>query len=211
MSGGGEAMLYPYRPAGEHRLPGLRPGGAAGPGALLGLMRDVGQLFDCEPTVLQRPDSPVLLLFYPDTVFQWRDLAEVCGGALAGLAGVSIDTTSTRVYNTPYAAHVLGRVTGIYSGEEDYYQDLGYSLDAKVGRGGVELLLGAGISAAAIRRIRESLPQARAFHMSGKITVESPMSYRKGDVSMGLPGFDEYTLWRTDPENLRAARKELME
>src|SRR5699024_1231716 len=47
-------------------------------------------------------------------------------------------TTSTRVYNTPYAAHVLGRVTGIYSGEEDYYQDLGYSLDAKVGRGGVE-------------------------------------------------------------------------
>ena len=73
------------------------------------------------------------------------------------------------------------------------------------------LLLGAGISAAAIRRIRESLPQARAFHMSGKITVESPMSYRKGDVSMGLPGFDEYTLWRTDPENLRAARKELME
>lgn len=78
-------------------------------------------------------------------------------------------------------------------------------------RGGVELLLGAGISAAAIRRIRESLPQARAFHMSGKITVESPMSYRKGDVSMGLPGFDEYTLWRTDPENLRAARKELME
>ena len=76
-------------------------------------------------------------------------------------------------------------------------------------RGGVELLLGAGISAAAIRRIRESLPQARAFHMSGKITVESPMSYRKGDVSMGLPGFDEYTLWRTDPENRRAARTQL--
>ena len=88
MSGGGEAMLYPYRPAGEHRLPGLRPGGAAGPGALLGLMRDVGQLFDCEPVVLQRPDSPALLLFYPDTVFPWRDLAEVCGGALAGLEGL---------------------------------------------------------------------------------------------------------------------------
>ena len=59
----------------------------------------------------------------------------------------------------------------------------------------------------------EGLPllEELAFHMSGKITVESPMSYRKGDVSMGLPGFDEYTLWRTDPENLRAARKELME
>lgn len=76
MSGGGEAMLYPYRPAGEHRLPGLRPGCAAGPGALLGLMRDVGQLFDCEPVVLQRPDSPALLLFYPDTVFPWRDRSD---------------------------------------------------------------------------------------------------------------------------------------
>ena len=70
MSGGGEAMLYPYRPAGEHRLPGLRPGGAAGPGALLGLLRSVGQICDCAPGWVP-----------------WRDLAEVCGGALAGLAG----------------------------------------------------------------------------------------------------------------------------
>ena len=61
-------MLYPYRPAGEHRLPGLRPGCAAGPGALLGLMRDVGQLFDCEPGWCSSgPDSPALLLFYPDS------------------------------------------------------------------------------------------------------------------------------------------------
>lgn len=28
---------------------------------------------------------------------------------------------------------------------------------------------------------------------------------------MGLPGFDEYTLWCTDPEKIRAARKELTE
>lgn len=56
----------------------------------------------------------------------------------AGLAGVNIDTTSTRVYNTTYAAHLLGLVTSIYPEEVDYYAELGYSMDARVGRGGVE-------------------------------------------------------------------------
>ena len=79
-------------------------------------------------------------------------------------------------------------------------------------RGGVELLLGGGHQ----RRghpadTGEPAPGQSFPHERAEITVESPMSYRKGDVSMGLPGFDEYTLWRTDPENLRAARKELME
>ncbi len=77
-------------------------------------------------------------------------------------------------------------------------------------RGDVELLIGAGVDAEAIRRIREELPQARSFHMSGKKVVESAMTYRKDGVSMGLPAFSEYTLWRTDPEKLRAAGKELM-
>lgn len=77
-------------------------------------------------------------------------------------------------------------------------------------RGDVELLIGAGVDAEAIHRIREELPQARSFHMSGKKVVESAMSYRKEGVSMGLPAFSEYTLWRTDPEKLRAAGKELM-
>lgn len=77
-------------------------------------------------------------------------------------------------------------------------------------RGDVELLIGAGVDAEAIHRIREELPQARSFHMSGKKVVESAMTYRKEGISMGLPAFSEYTLWRTDPEKLRAAGKELM-
>lgn len=77
-------------------------------------------------------------------------------------------------------------------------------------KGDVELLLGAGVDGETIRRVREELPQANAFHMSGKKVVESAMTYRKEGVSMGLPAFSEYTLWRTDPEKLRAARKELM-
>ena len=78
-------------------------------------------------------------------------------------------------------------------------------------RGGVELLLGAGVDAQAIRQVRKVLPQARAFHMSGKKEVESAMTYRKEGVSMGLPAFSEFIIWRTDREKIRAARKELME
>ena len=78
-------------------------------------------------------------------------------------------------------------------------------------RGEVELLIGAGVDADVIRRIRQELPEANAFHMSGKMVLQSSMTYRKAGVSMGLPGFDEYTLWRTDPQRIRAARKELME
>lgn len=76
-------------------------------------------------------------------------------------------------------------------------------------RGEVELLLGAGIQASAIRQVRQVLPQARAFHMSGKKVVESGMRYRKEGVSMGLPSLSEYEIWRTDREAVRAARKEL--
>lgn len=34
--------------------------------------------------------------------------------------------------------------------------------------------------------------------MSGKKVVESQMKYRKKDVTMGLPFFSEYEIYRTD-------------
>ena len=61
-------------------------------------------------------------------------------------AGVTTGTASARVYDTPYAAHVLGRLSPIY--QEDWvgdpdngivgYRDKGYSMDALVGESGVE-------------------------------------------------------------------------
>lgn len=77
--------------------------------------------------------------------------------------------------------------------------------------GQVELLIGAGVDAQAIRQMRQELPGARCFHMSGKKVVESAMLYRKEGVSMGLPTFSEYEIWRTDREKIRLARKELMQ
>lgn len=55
-----------------------------------------------------------------------------------GIPGVQFETTTMRQYNTSYAAHLLGRVTPIYPEEVEYYQELGYSMDAIVGRDGVE-------------------------------------------------------------------------
>ena len=60
--------------------------------------------------------------------------------------GVSIGTASARVYNTPYAAHILGYIGPIYHeewvGDAENgivsYRDLGYSMNDLVGKSGVE-------------------------------------------------------------------------
>ncbi len=61
-------------------------------------------------------------------------------------AGVTTGTSSARVYNTKYAAHILGRIGPIYHeewvGDEDAgiegYADKGYSMNTLVGKDGVE-------------------------------------------------------------------------
>ena len=53
-------------------------------------------------------------------------------------AGVTTGQSSIRAYNTPYAAHILGRITRIYAEDWDTYRDKGYSMDALVGESGVE-------------------------------------------------------------------------
>lgn len=55
------------------------------------------------------------------------------------LNGVSIDATTTRVYGTSYAAHLLGRTGDIWPSELDSYLEQGYDMDATVGKDGVEL------------------------------------------------------------------------
>ena len=74
---------------------------------------------------------------------------------------------------------------------------------------GPEVLIGAGVKPAVITAIRSSLPQARAFHMSGKMDVKSGMSFRREGVPMGLPGLDEWHIQQTDPAAIRAAKMAL--
>jgi len=52
--------------------------------------------------------------------------------------GVEIKESFVRVYNTTYAAHILGYVGLMNDEEYEKYSELGYSGDAKVGKSGVE-------------------------------------------------------------------------
>ena len=74
---------------------------------------------------------------------------------------------------------------------------------------GPEVLIGAGVNATVITELRRELPQARAFHMSGKAEVESSMQFRREGVPMGLPGLEEWHLSYTSEEAVRAARRVL--
>ena len=74
--------------------------------------------------------------------------------------------------------------------------------------GRIEILAGAGIDAAAISELRASTG-CTSFHMSGKAVIPSGMSFRREGVPMGLPGLDEYSIWRTDASRVRDAAKAL--
>lgn len=56
----------------------------------------------------------------------------------AGIPGITVITTTTRTYNTTYAAHILGTLGSIPEDEVDEYLDNGYSLNAQVGVSGLE-------------------------------------------------------------------------
>lgn len=74
----------------------------------------------------------------------------------------------------------------------------------------IEILVGAGVDADAIRELAPKT-RAKSFHMSGKITKDSAMDYRKQGVNMGLPSFSEFEIWETSEEKVREARKVLEE
>ena len=73
-----------------------------------------------------------------------------------GLPGVSIVSSTSRVYNTTSAAHVLGRM-GLISAEEwPTYQGLGYPMNAYVGKDGVELAFESYLHGASGTRLLET-------------------------------------------------------
>ena len=74
---------------------------------------------------------------------------------------------------------------------------------------GPEILIGAGVNAAVITQLRDSLPGARAFHASCKAEVESGMRFRREGVPMGLPGLDEWHLQQTSEQAVRLAKDAL--
>ena len=56
-----------------------------------------------------------------------------------GIAGIGFSTEASRVYCFPgYASHILGQTGPIYAEEWSYYKELGYAMNARVGKSGCE-------------------------------------------------------------------------
>lgn len=86
-------------------------------------------------------------------------------------------------------------------------ETIGQLLNLRDTRHGPEVLIGAGVKAPVIEKILARYPQARAFHMSGKMDIESSMIFRREEVPMGIPGIDEWHIQQTSCEAIRQAKK----
>ncbi len=85
-------------------------------------------------------------------------------------------------------------------------ETIGQLLRLREEQNGPEVLIGAGVNAKGITVLKDRLPQATAFHMSGKTDLESGMVFRREGVPMGVPGLDEWHIQQTDAQIIRAAR-----
>ena len=130
------------------------------------------------------------------------------GGGLTLHRCIDVSRDPIAVY---LAAGELGIDTVLTSGAASTSlagaETIGKLLDLRDSRNGPEVLIGSGVNAKVITAFKEQFPQARAFHMSGKIDVESGMIFRREGIPMGIPGLDEWHIQQTGTDNIRAARQ----
>ena len=137
-----------------------------------------------------------------------KPLVEACGGK--GITLHRCIDVSRDLKKTYLDAKALGIDTVLTSGGAASCKlgkdTIGSLLALRDELNGPEVLIGAGVNAAAIRDFRQTFPNTRAFHMSGKVEVESAMGFRREGVPMGLPGLDEWHIQQTSVEAVTAAR-----
>lgn len=110
----------------------------------------------------------------------------------AAKLGVASVLTSGAAASCTAGAETIGRLLAIQQ-----------SID------GPELIIGAGVSAPVMEALLDRFPTASAFHMSGKVELESRMRFRRAGVPMGIPGLDEWHIQQTDQAAIAAARQVL--
>lgn len=145
---------------------------------------------------------------------QMRGMIDAAGGC-----GVTLHRAFD-VCNNPYEALALARKLGVdtilTSGQEadalagsKVLQRLVEQAVAADGKE-ITILVGAGVTSSNIGELAKRTG-AHAFHMSGKKTLESGMQYRNERVHMGIEGMSEFTIYRTDEEEIRRAAGILQE
>ena len=137
-----------------------------------------------------------------------KPLVEACGGK--GITLHRCIDVSRDLKKTYLDAKALGIDTVLTSGGAASCKlgkdTIGSLLALRDELNAPEVLIGAGVNAAVIRDFRQTFPNTRAFHMSGKMELESAMGFRREGVPMGLPGLDEWHIQQTSVEAVTAAR-----
>lgn len=78
----------------------------------------------------------------------------------------------------------------------------------KEAAGEIDILIGGGVDGTVIEALYQKTG-SRTYHMSGKVTLDSEMEYRKADVNMGIASMSEYEIWRTSAERIAQAKSVL--
>ena len=138
-------------------------------------------------------EGVVIGILKPDGTLNMEQMQELMDAAMEQAISLGIDTILTS-----------GQKNTCLQGAE-----LLKELETR-SRGRITIQAGSGVGAEVIRQLYP-LTGIKAYHMSGKVVTDSAMQFRKEGVNMGLPTFSEYEIWRTDIENVRAAKKVLEE
>lgn len=156
-------------------------------------------------------EGVVIGILHPDGTLHMEQMRMLMEDA----AGMSV--TLHRAFDVcadPYQcleqAKELGISTILTSGQKHTCLEGKALLKELIERSGkeLEILVGSGVSADVIRELQPYI-YANAYHLSGKVTVDSAMEYRKQGVSMGLSFLSEYDIWRTEEARIREARNAL--
>ena len=108
-------------------------------------------------------------------------------------------------YKTLEQAKELGVNTILTSGQKNSAMEGAELLKDLVSKSeNVDILIGSGVNAEVIKPLYD-ITKATSYHMSGKVTLESRMTYRKEGVSMGAAGVSEFEIFETSVEKVKAA------
>lgn len=107
--------------------------------------------------------------------------------------------------NTLEACKRLGVSTILTSGQQATAVEGKKLLQQLVAAAGpITIMVGSGVNSKNLPELMDC--GATAYHMSAKKVQDSPMTYRKEGVPMGLPMMSEFVLWRCDGEEVARAK-----
>ncbi|MCL2821321.1 MAG: copper homeostasis protein CutC [Oscillospiraceae bacterium] len=107
-------------------------------------------------------------------------------------------------------AEQLGIGTILTGGQQNNCIDGAELIKEIAAKTSVDIMAGSGVSADTIPDLRK-ITGVSSYHLSGKVSIESPMLYRNPNLKMGLPSMSEFEIQRTSSEKIAAVRKILEE